>query len=75
MEIIRRELPLDWNEKIFDSYTCYNCGEDLKVLGIKALKSGVKTYVYEVRFSNKHRFFLCGDCFKKLVVEAIKIML
>jgi ribosomal protein L34E len=75
MEIIRHELPLDWDEKTFDNYACYNCGNDLKVLGIRALKSGVKAYVYEIRFPNRFKFFLCEDCFKKLLIEAIKVML
>jgi len=75
MEIIRHELPLGWDEKTFDNYSCYNCGKDIKILGIRALKSGKKTYVYEIRFPNRHRFFLCEDCFKKLLVEAIKVML
>jgi ribosomal protein L34E len=75
MEIIRYQLPLDWNEKTFDSYNCYNCGKNLKILGVRALKTGKKTYVYEIKFPNRFRIFLCEDCFKKLVVEAIKIML
>jgi DNA-directed RNA polymerase subunit RPC12/RpoP len=75
MEIIRHVLPLGWDEKSFVSYDCYNCGKDFKVLGIRAMKSGTEAYVYEIRFPNRYRFFLCEDCFKQLMREAVKVLL
>jgi len=75
MEIKRYQLPTDWDEKIFDDHNCYNCGENLKLMGIRAMRSGSKAYVYEIRFPNRYRLFLCEECFKQLIREAVKVLL
>lgn len=75
MKIKRYKLPRQWDEETFDDSKCFDCKLDLKVESIKAMKNRSSFYVYEIVFQNRQRFFLCKDCFNKLIRESVKLLL
>jgi len=75
MKIKRYNLQRQWDEEIFDDSKCSECKLDLKIESIRAMKNRRSFYVYEIVFQNRQKFFLCEDCFNKLIRESVKLLL